>query len=77
MGSIVEKANRIVISNIHLKGYPSNGISNTKYNILTFLPKVLYKQFGNFMNIYFIIIGVIQLFQIFSTVNWVYLFNSF
>jgi hypothetical protein len=75
MGNSSEKINRIVVSNVHFKGYIDNSISNTKYSILTFLPKVLYKQFGNFMNVYFIILGIIQIFPIFTTVNWVYILD--
>lgn len=41
---------------------PRNIIRNTKYNALTFIPKVLYEQFRYFFNLYFLGITITQFF---------------
>ncbi|CDR93704.1 phospholipid-translocating P-type ATPase, putative [Babesia bigemina] len=38
-----------------------NGIKNTKYNVLTFLPYVLFEQFKVFMNLFYLLISLSQL----------------
>ncbi|CAG9321794.1 unnamed protein product [Blepharisma stoltei] len=40
--------------------YPSNYISTTKYNIVTFFPRCLFEQFKKLANIYFLAIAVLQ-----------------
>lgn len=40
--------------------FPSNAIRNRKYNIITFLPLVLYHQFEFFLNLYFLIMAMSQ-----------------
>ncbi|KAK7898453.1 hypothetical protein WMY93_019306 [Mugilogobius chulae] len=40
--------------------YPKNGIKNQKYNIITFVPGVLYQQFKFFLNLYFLIVACSQ-----------------
>uniref|UniRef100_A0A4W4EH90 Phospholipid-transporting ATPase n=1 Tax=Electrophorus electricus TaxID=8005 RepID=A0A4W4EH90_ELEEL len=40
--------------------YPKNGIKNQKYNILTFVPGVLYQQFKFFLNLYFLVVACSQ-----------------
>ena len=40
--------------------YPANVVRNQKYNILTFLPKVLYEQFKFFFNLYFLLVALSQ-----------------
>uniref|UniRef100_A0A8D0GLU8 Phospholipid-transporting ATPase n=1 Tax=Sphenodon punctatus TaxID=8508 RepID=A0A8D0GLU8_SPHPU len=40
--------------------YPRNAIKNQKYNILTFIPGVLYEQFKFFLNLYFLIVSCSQ-----------------
>ncbi|CDF88065.1 probable phospholipid-transporting ATPase NEO1 [Zygosaccharomyces bailii ISA1307] len=40
--------------------YPSNEISNAKYNAFTFLPTLLYEQFRFFFNLYFLIVALSQ-----------------
>jgi len=40
--------------------YPPNVIRNQKYNIFTFLPKVLFEQFKIFLNLYFLIMAITQ-----------------
>jgi phospholipid-translocating ATPase len=41
--------------------FPSNKINNTKYNILTFIPVVLYHQFKFFFNLFFLLICLSQM----------------
>uniref|UniRef100_A0A8C6WY41 Phospholipid-transporting ATPase n=1 Tax=Neogobius melanostomus TaxID=47308 RepID=A0A8C6WY41_9GOBI len=40
--------------------YPKNGIKNQKYNIITFVPGVLYQQFKFFLNLYFLVVACSQ-----------------
>ncbi|KAN0065397.1 putative aminophospholipid-translocase [Thecaphora frezii] len=40
--------------------YPVNVVRNQKYNVLTFLPKVLYEQFKFFFNLYFLLVALSQ-----------------
>ncbi|XP_033626415.1 probable phospholipid-transporting ATPase IIA isoform X1 [Asterias rubens] len=40
--------------------YPANKIRNQKYNIITFLPLVLYYQFRLFLNLYFLVMAISQ-----------------
>lgn len=40
--------------------FPANAIRNQKYNIITFLPLVLYQQFKFFLNLYFLIMALSQ-----------------
>jgi len=47
--------------------YPSNSISTSKYNVLNFLPKNLLFQFSKLANIYFVVIGLLQLIKEIST----------
>ncbi|GMH22044.1 hypothetical protein Nepgr_023887 [Nepenthes gracilis] len=53
--------------------YPSNYISTTKYNILTFLPKALFEQFRRAANIYFLLAAILSLTSIspFSAVSMI------
>ncbi len=59
---IIPRQKRIV----HLNGrtrprtYPSNRIKNTKYNLLTFIPIVLFNQFKFFFNLFFLMIALSQ-----------------
>ncbi|XP_072978047.1 probable phospholipid-transporting ATPase 4 [Typha angustifolia] len=51
-------------SQIHRKkplNYPTNYISTTKYNIITFLPKALFEQFRRVANIYFLLAAILSL----------------
>jgi len=43
-------------------GFSRNRVVNTKYTVLTFLPKVLFEQFRYFMNMYFLLVAVSQFF---------------
>ncbi|KAJ1975608.1 putative aminophospholipid-translocase [Dimargaris xerosporica] len=41
--------------------YPVNAIKNNKYNLITFVPLVLYEQFKFFFNLYFLLVALSQL----------------
>ncbi|PIA64284.1 hypothetical protein AQUCO_00100040v1 [Aquilegia coerulea] len=41
--------------------YPSNYISTTKYNIVTFLPKAIFEQFRRVANLYFLMAAILSL----------------
>lgn len=40
--------------------FPSNEVSNAKYNAVTFLPTLLYEQFKFFFNLYFLLVALSQ-----------------
>ncbi|SPO36810.1 probable NEO1 - P-type ATPase, a proposed aminophospholipid translocase [Pseudozyma flocculosa] len=40
--------------------FPPNVVRNQKYNILSFLPRVLYEQFKFFFNLYFLLVALSQ-----------------
>ncbi|SMN18341.1 similar to Saccharomyces cerevisiae YIL048W NEO1 Putative aminophospholipid translocase (flippase) involved in endocytosis and vacuolar biogenesis [Maudiozyma saulgeensis] len=40
--------------------YPSNEVSNAKYNAVTFVPTLLYEQFKFFYNLYFLVVALSQ-----------------
>lgn len=40
--------------------FPANLVRNQKYNIITFLPIVLYEQFKFFFNLYFLLVALSQ-----------------
>lgn len=40
--------------------YPSNAISNAKYNPVSFIPLILYEQFKFFFNLYFLLVALSQ-----------------
>lgn len=42
--------------------FPPNVIRNQKYNLFTFLPKVLFEQFKFFLNLYFLVMAMTQFF---------------
>lgn len=41
--------------------YGNNAVTNTKYDLFTFLPKCLYEQFRYFYNMYFLLVSLSQL----------------
>ncbi|KAI5057196.1 hypothetical protein GOP47_0027211 [Adiantum capillus-veneris] len=47
--------------NEHQVAYPSNWVSTTKYNLLTFFPKALFEQFRRVANIYFLFAAALSL----------------
>lgn len=40
-------------------------MKNTKYNLFTFIPKVLYNQFKFFFNLFFLVTALSQLIEVF------------
>lgn len=67
---VSEKIRRVHFNNPELnKIYKHNEITNTKYNLITFIPKNLMIQFGTFMNVYFFIIACLQLIHELTPVN--------
>ncbi|KAK9312563.1 hypothetical protein V1524DRAFT_369308 [Lipomyces starkeyi] len=52
---------RVVVPFAKNGKYPSNAISNAKYNPITFLPIILYEQFKFFINLYFLIVALSQI----------------
>ncbi|GJV53791.1 phospholipid-transporting ATPase 3-like protein [Tanacetum coccineum] len=44
----------------HLAKFKGNGVSTTKYNVATFLPKGLYEQFRRVANLYFLTISCLS-----------------
>ena len=49
--------------------YKSNAVNQSKYNIITFLPKSLLFQFFRLANIYFLIVAIIQMIPIVSPLS--------
>ena len=49
--------------------YQTNRVSNSKYSLLTFLPLNIRDQLRYFINRYFILIGVLQLWSEITPVN--------
>lgn len=45
------------------KKYGNNEVSNTKYSWWSFLPKIIFAHLSRFMNLYFIMIGCLQLWR--------------
>jgi len=54
------KGRTIFIGKKNHKKYSQNVIRNQKYNIITFLPVVLYEQFKFFLNLYFLLVALSQ-----------------
>ncbi|KAF6152261.1 hypothetical protein GIB67_005915 [Kingdonia uniflora] len=53
--------------------YPSNYISTTKYNVITFLPKAIFEQFRRVANVYFLMAACLSLTSVspFSAVSMI------
>lgn len=49
--------------------FPSNKVTNTKFTVLTFLPKTLGQQFSKPMQCYFLLIAILQLNPTLTPVN--------
>ena len=66
-----ETSDRIISTNDfeHNKNYPNNKVVNSKYTVFTFLPLILWAHLKRFMNLYFIIIGTLQLWDAVTPVN--------
>jgi len=51
---------RHIFSGEGADGFPENKVHNQKYNVITFLPIVLYEQFKFFANMYFLVVALTQ-----------------
>lgn len=51
---------RTVYPGVPAAKFPTNAISNAKYNPLTFIPLILYEQFKFFFNLYFLLVALSQ-----------------
>ena len=61
---------RVVVCGDHAdERYPDNGVSNTKYTILTFLPLNIFEQFSRPVNAYFLFVALLQFISIIAPVN--------
>eukprot|EP00756_Hemistasia_phaeocysticola_P022938 Hpha_TRINITY_DN15865_c2_g1::TRINITY_DN15865_c2_g1_i1::g.188318::m.188318/K01530/E3.6.3.1; phospholipid-translocating ATPase len=49
--------------------FPNNTVTNSKYTVLTFLPKNFYEQFGRPLNVYFLLIGLLQFIKVIAPVH--------
>ncbi|XP_060821154.1 probable phospholipid-transporting ATPase IIA isoform X1 [Bombus pascuorum] len=54
------RARVIHIGQLMHEKFPTNVIRNQKYNIVTFLPLVLFQQFKFFLNLYFLLMAISQ-----------------
>ncbi|XP_049821465.1 probable phospholipid-transporting ATPase IIA isoform X2 [Aethina tumida] len=54
------RSRTILLGKLPAGQFPANAIRNQKYNIITFLPLVLYQQFKFFLNLYFLIMATSQ-----------------
>ncbi|XP_021914098.1 probable phospholipid-transporting ATPase IIB isoform X4 [Zootermopsis nevadensis] len=54
------KSRTIVIGHPSSEKFPANVIRNQKYNLITFLPLVLFQQFKFFLNLYFLVMATSQ-----------------
>ncbi|KAA8496830.1 putative phospholipid-transporting ATPase VA [Porphyridium purpureum] len=50
-------------------GFAKNYVSTTKYSVLSFFPMFLYLQFSRPANFYFLVVGILQTFDLFSLVT--------
>lgn len=55
-----EPKSREIYSGSSNPNYPSNSISNAKYNAFSFFPIILYEQFKFFFNLYFLLVALSQ-----------------
>jgi len=64
-GCAKEESRTVYLNNRRMSGnYTANRINNQKYNLITFVPLVLFNQFKQFYNLFFLLICVAQLFPI-------------
>ncbi|RZF36513.1 hypothetical protein LSTR_LSTR008848 [Laodelphax striatellus] len=54
------RARTLTIGRQSTEKFPANVIRNQKYNVITFLPKVLFQQFKFFLNLYFLLMAMSQ-----------------
>lgn len=58
---------RKILTNVPDLALPNNKISTSKYSLMTFIPKNLLEQFSKMANMYFLIIGFLQIIKEIST----------
>lgn len=58
---------REIISNVKQLEMRDNSISTSKYTCLTFIPKNIFEQFSKMANLYFLIMGILQMIDEIST----------
>ena len=49
---------RLNAKRLTLARFPHNRVVNTKYTVVSFVPKVLYEQFKYFFNLYFLLVAL-------------------
>ncbi|KAI9594921.1 ATPase, class II, type 9A [Syncephalis fuscata] len=59
-GSRIIPLGRLATEGTNRQKYAANVICNQKYNLLTFVPVVLYEQFKFFFNLYFLLVALSQ-----------------
>lgn len=64
-----EMPDREIQSSVQTLEYKDNRISTSKYTCLTFIPKNLIEQFSKMANLYFLMIGILQMISEISTSN--------
>ncbi|RKO94826.1 hypothetical protein BDK51DRAFT_24179, partial [Blyttiomyces helicus] len=52
-----------------LQTFPPNGITTSKYNLMTFVPKNLWEQFRRVANLFFLSLIIVQFFPAYRTIN--------
>lgn len=62
-----EMPDRKILTNKPDLMLPTNKIETSKYNLITFFPKNIFEQFIKLANLYFLIIGVLELIPEIST----------
>ena len=58
---------RKILTNLPDMALPNNKISTSKYTLVTFVPKNIFEQFSKMANMYFLVIGFLQLIKEIST----------
>ena len=51
---------KIQLNGLNKGKYPTNIVKNQKYNLISFIPYVLYEQFKFFFNLYFLLVALSQ-----------------
>lgn len=62
-----EMPDRAILTNLPDPLLPNNRIETSKYNLLTFIPKNLKEQFIKLNNVYFLVIGALEMISDIST----------
>ena len=51
---------KVQLNGLNKGKYPTNIVKNQKYNLISFIPYVLYEQFKFFFNLYFLLVALSQ-----------------